>query len=233
MTDKPAQCADSDLQSQIAKFMGPTWGPHGSCRPQIGPMLAPWTLLSGLWTHLIGRVYIKIEAVLILKQFLCVLVEDSHLRTDPACVGGVQDTCPGNGGTWRLWRNIIRMTSQWTHWCLNSPASRLFTHPFVEAHIKENIKAPRHWLCEGNSPVTGEFPSQKVSNAEIVSIWWRHYDKYRWLSAKLQWLKGVSNGVTAGLLQALDIHAVPIAGASVFYFSRCCICICIYIYLST
>ena len=34
--------------SQIAKFMGPTCGPPGSCRPQMGPMLAPWTLLSGL-----------------------------------------------------------------------------------------------------------------------------------------------------------------------------------------
>ena len=33
--------------TQIAKFMGPTWGPPGSCRPQMGPMLAPWTLLSG------------------------------------------------------------------------------------------------------------------------------------------------------------------------------------------
>ena len=32
--------------TQIAKFMGPTWGPPGSCRPQMGPMLAPWTLLS-------------------------------------------------------------------------------------------------------------------------------------------------------------------------------------------
>ena len=32
--------------SQIAKFMGPTWGPLGSCRPQMGPILAPWTLLS-------------------------------------------------------------------------------------------------------------------------------------------------------------------------------------------
>ena len=32
---------------QIAKFMGPTWGPPGSCRPQMGPMLALWTLLSG------------------------------------------------------------------------------------------------------------------------------------------------------------------------------------------
>ena len=29
-----------------ARFMGPTWGPPGSYRPQMGPMLAPWTLLS-------------------------------------------------------------------------------------------------------------------------------------------------------------------------------------------
>ena len=33
--------------TEIAKFMGPTWGPPGSCGPQMGPMLAPWTLLSG------------------------------------------------------------------------------------------------------------------------------------------------------------------------------------------
>ena len=26
------------------------------------------------------------------------------------------------------------------------------------------------------SPVTGEFPAQKASNAETVSIWWRHHD---------------------------------------------------------
>ena len=32
------------INAQIAKFMGPTWGPPGSCRPQMGPMLAPWTL---------------------------------------------------------------------------------------------------------------------------------------------------------------------------------------------
>ena len=28
--------------------MGPSWGPPGFCRPQMGPMLAPWTLLSGI-----------------------------------------------------------------------------------------------------------------------------------------------------------------------------------------
>ena len=33
--------------TQIAKSMGPTWGPPWSCRPQMGAMLAPWALLSG------------------------------------------------------------------------------------------------------------------------------------------------------------------------------------------
>ena len=31
----------------IARFMGPTWDPSGADRTQVGPMLAPWTLLSG------------------------------------------------------------------------------------------------------------------------------------------------------------------------------------------
>ena len=33
-------------------------------------------------------------------------------------------------------------------------------------------------LCAGNTPVTGEFPAQKASNAENVSIWWRHRVHY-------------------------------------------------------
>ena len=32
-------------------------------------------------------------------------------------------------------------------------------------------------LCEGNSRMTGEFPAQRTSNAEDVSIWWRHQEK--------------------------------------------------------
>ena len=30
-------------------------------------------------------------------------------------------------------------------------------------------------LCAGNSPVTGEFPTHRASDAEKVPIWWRHY----------------------------------------------------------
>ena len=31
-------------------------------------------------------------------------------------------------------------------------------------------------FCAGNSPGIGEFPAQLASNAENVSIWWRHHD---------------------------------------------------------
>ena len=36
--------------AQIARFMGPIWGPPGSCRPQLGPMWASLSLLSGYIT---------------------------------------------------------------------------------------------------------------------------------------------------------------------------------------
>ena len=33
--------------------MGPTWGPPGDDRTQVGPMLPPWTLLSGMaWSRM-------------------------------------------------------------------------------------------------------------------------------------------------------------------------------------
>ena len=50
----------------------------------------------------------------------------------------------------------------------------LFTRQVNQEQIKENMKAPRHWPLLGNSPVNGEFPAQLASNAENVSIWWRH-----------------------------------------------------------
>ena len=47
--------------------------------------------------------------------------------------------------------------------------------PFVQTQIKENIKSPRQW------PLWGEFtgdrwiPLTKASNAENVSVRWRHH----------------------------------------------------------
>ena len=40
---------------------------------------------------------------------------------------------------------------------------------------KKTSKLRVSGLCEGNPPVTGEFPAQRASSAENVSIWWRHH----------------------------------------------------------
>ena len=59
------------------------------------------------------------------------------------------------------------MTSYWARWRLKSPALRLFTEQLIQAQIKDNIQAPRHW------PLCGEFtgnrwiPRKMASNAEI------------------------------------------------------------------
>ena len=40
---------------------------------------------------------------------------------------------------------------------------------------KKRLKLRVTGLCAGNSPWTGEFHAQMASNAENVSIWWRHH----------------------------------------------------------
>ena len=39
------------------------------------------------------------------------------------------------------------------------------------------LRVTGRWV--GNSPVTGEFPAPVASNAENVSIWWRHHECFR------------------------------------------------------
>ena len=66
------------------------------------------------------------------------------------------------------WRNNWHdgISNHQPHHCL---LNRLFR--------RRSKKATKHRVtgrCAGNSPVTGEFPAQKGSNAENVSIWWRN-----------------------------------------------------------
>ena len=55
-------------------------------------------------------------------------------------------------------------------------------------------------LCEGNSPVTGVFPSQRTSNTENVSIWWRHHVWCRFRGSE-SWVSSPSTAVSALFLQ--------------------------------
>ena len=69
------------------------------------------------------------------------------------------------------WRHNERegVSNHQSHYCL---LNRLFRR-----RSKKTSKLRVTGLCEGNSPVTDEVPAQRASNAENVSIWWRHHRK--------------------------------------------------------
>ena len=76
-------------------------------------------------------------------------------------------------------------TLQWRHNGRGSvsnhqPHYRLLNRKF-RRRSKKTSKLRVTRLCAGNSPATGEFPAQMASNAENVSIWWRHHQLWaRW-----------------------------------------------------
>ena len=102
----------------------------------------------------------------------------------------------------------------------------VFYQAFIQVQIKENIKAPLRvtGLCEGNSPGTGEFRAQRASNAENVSIWYKHkksdknfpFDAV--LYVMMTWWKGNAFRIT-GPLSAEVPHKRPIIRSIDF----CCI----------
>ena len=67
----------------------------------------------------------------------------------------------------------------------HQPRNCLLNHSF-RGRSKKTSKLCITGLRVGNSPVTGESPAQKASNAENVSIWWRHHDEvYQHVSCNL------------------------------------------------
>ena len=122
-------------------------------------MLAPWTLLSGMmmsWRRSI-------------TTFLVLSIRNHLFRY---CIVG----CPTARMTLFTGANTLRwrhndhtgVSNHQPHGCL---PNRLFRRK-----SKKTSKLRVTGLCAGNSPGTGEFPAQMASNAENVSIWWRHHD---------------------------------------------------------
>ena len=78
----------------------------------------------------------------------------------------------------------LRCTLQWRHSggdnvSNHKPHDCLLNRLFRRIS-KKTSKLRVTALCAGNSPGTGEFPAQMASNAENVSVWWRHHDFAVW-----------------------------------------------------
>ena len=114
----------------------------------------------------------------------------------------------------------MRNSLRWRHNGLDSvpnhqPHDCLLNRSFGY-RSKKTSKLRVTGLCVVNSPVTGEFPAQMASNAENVSIWWRHHVK--WLC--LRWFETLRPSCNITIMN-LDKHPLYISmGVFVFYSRR-------------
>ena len=125
-----------------------------------------------------GQVYAKSVSVQVYVQHF----KGIHRKYLPHCI-----FCENHSlGLW-MDRNENRATAegslntlQWSHNGRDSVSNHhshdcLLNHLFRRRpKIMSKLRVTGH--SEGNSPVTGELPAQMTSNAENVSIWWRHHD---------------------------------------------------------
>ena len=74
--------------------------------------------------------------------------------------------------TW-LVKIIYDISLQWRHYECHGVSIIYPTVLLGADHKKSMLRITG--LCEGNSPMIGEFPAQRASNVENVSIWWRHH----------------------------------------------------------
>ena len=78
-----------------------------------------------------------------------------------------------------FWKTMcICISLQWRHnghvGVSNHQPHHCFLNRSVRRRLKRTAQLRVTGFCAGNSLVTGEFPPQMTSNAENVSIWWRH-----------------------------------------------------------
>ena len=125
------------------------WGQDAACLPPLYPIILMY-IKTPLY-HCRDRFAIMDEQHRNGFIIVCLRVD----RHNP----GQMKTCYSITAEW------------WLESGITTGITRLFTQPFIQTQIKENMKAPRHWPGDRSIPRT-----QMASNAENVSIWWRHHE---------------------------------------------------------
>ena len=118
------------VYAQKTKFMGPTWGPPGSCRPQMAPYWPHESCYQGGQVNHVDQSKLMIWGNRVL---VCVIYCKLKLNR---CVPVYVWWRSRSGPLWLICRDAftvfspyfhyIKVTSYDTSWCLKSLATRLF-----------------------------------------------------------------------------------------------------------
>ena len=140
--------------AQLAKFMGPTLGPPGSCRPQMGPMPAPWSLLSGCVYHIGLYIFAKMPF-----HGINTLTWDKATCHNYQCEGQKHHgwNARSRSTIWNEWivhSAIVHVCGQWgvLHIIPVSQRHGLLWKIHVEIHISYKYFLPCFWLDEHGQP---------------------------------------------------------------------------------
>ena len=117
------------------------------------------------------------------------------------------------------------MTLQWRHnerdSVSNHQPNDCLLNRLFGRRSKKTSKPRVTGLCVGNPPVTGEFPAQMASNAENVSIWWRHHGKCVLLGIRknthTQRLNDESSNYPFSFTETSGLSLVPIINSHLWF----------------
>ena len=120
--------------------------------------------------RIINDLYFVWNVIMFCFLHVCVWPAPAYCSSESFCISS----------QWRH-NGCDRVSNHQPHDCL---LDRLFG-----GRSKKISKLRVTGLCVGNSPVIGEFPAQRASNAEDVSIWWRHHHECVHLFYRDLWTK--------------------------------------------
>ena len=145
--------------------MGPTWGPSEADRTQVGPMLAPWTLLSGtrykssraFLVNLLSDGCFKTPFVISQHWFLGNGLGPSGLKSLPALMLTQSSVTIYNVTLYDDFRQH--------EWLSNSLLK-------LTPHLPITGPSVCACVCVCNSPVTGGFPRSEWAHVVVYVRFW-------------------------------------------------------------
>ena len=115
---------------------------------------------------------------LIIKKIVCVLFRTTRLQIIVFLLHGWKQ-CIRISGSTNSRAVLTNGSLQWRHnghcGVSNHQYHDCLINRLFRCTSKEKSKLRITGRCAGNSPVAGEFPAERASNAANVSIWWSHY----------------------------------------------------------
>ena len=109
----------------IARLIGPTWGPPGADRTQVGPILATWTLLSA-GIHLSAQnsimsleclvIYNHTEVIFDCIWFYKVLEPLTWLPYRKVCIYSSSSSFPNGSNDTLVFKKTMTLLATYTNW---------------------------------------------------------------------------------------------------------------------